>query len=270
MSTASLPSSALRGSGGAVLTADEDGLVLDRPGEQITFVSGALTRLRAEGRTLTIQLRARRGATPTEYRVEDVDEAGAAGFAAAVNALLPDRPADDDVDGREMALVRSLVRTSHSRYVRRVMWGALWSFLLLVAATVAVGVAGDAVLVVGTVLGGGLVWLCLCAGVYATGESVREILVRRNGVTTTATPAATFGAYVYRDHHGTYRGFNRGGYDGPWLAVSYPADRPADYLVHQTPFQALTGWILGPFLILCGLAMLVLGTLLLTSALDLV
>ncbi|MGW7285758.1 hypothetical protein ACWGH4_09715 [Streptomyces sp. NPDC054847] len=244
----------LQGRGGAVLTADRDALVLDRPREQVTFVPAAVARVRAEGRTVTIELRAPRGTAPTVYQVEDVSEAAATVFADGVNAMLPDRE-DDETDGTALTVVRALTPTWHQRFVRRLLWGLLGFFVALVAFTVVAGLAGTAASVIFMLPIGGITWVCLGVGVY----TVRRWL-RRHGITVTATAAATPGAYVYMDGTGTYRGFVHGD-DGPYVTVSYDPRDPADVLVPQAPHLRLLNTVLGSFLLLCslgGVALLVL------------
>ncbi|WP_307705290.1 hypothetical protein [Streptomyces sp. V1I6] len=249
----------LHGRGGAVLTADREALVLDRPREQVTFGPGAVARVRAEGRTVTIELRARHGAAPTVYQVEDVSEAAAAVFTDGVNALLPDRE-DGEVDGTALTVVRSLTPTWHQRFVRRLMWGLFGFLVTLVAFTVAAGLAGTVVSVIAMVLIGGITCVCLGIGVYTVRRWLRERWLRRHGITVTATEAATPGAYVYMDGTGTYRGFMHGE-DGPYVTVSYDPRDPADVLVPQAPHLRLLNTVIGSFLLLCslcGVALLVL------------
>ncbi|MEU8776866.1 hypothetical protein [Streptomyces sp. NPDC048606] len=249
----------LKGRGGAVLTADHDALVLDRPGEQVTFVPDAIARARAEGRTLTIELRAPHGVAPTVYRVDDVSEAAATAFADGLNALLPDRE-DGEVDGAALTVVRSLAPTWHRRFVRRFLWGMLAFLVTLVAATVAAGLTGTAASVIMMIPIGGITWLSCGVGVYTVRRWLRERWLHRHGVTVIATAAATRGAYVYVDGTGTYRGFVHGE-DGPYVTVAYDPGDPADVLVPQAPHLRLLNVVLGSFLLFCslgGVALLVL------------
>jgi hypothetical protein len=249
----------LKGRGGAVLTADRDALVLDRPREQVTFVPSAVARVRAEGRTVTIELRAPRGTAPTVYQVEDVSEAAAAVFADGVNAMLPERE-DDETDGTALTVVRTLTPTWHQRFVRRLLWGMFGFLVALVAFTVVAGLAGTAASVIVMLPIGGITWVCLGIGMYTVRRWLRERWLRRHGITVTAKAAATPGAYVYMDGTGTYRGFVHGD-DGPYVTVSYDPRDPADVLVPQAPHLRLLNSVLGSFLLLCslgGVALLVL------------
>ncbi|MFC8899965.1 hypothetical protein [Streptomyces cinereoruber] len=69
-----------------VLTVEDDGPVLDLPRERVAFTPDGPVRMRAEGRSVLIELRAKAGATPRVYRTDDVDEAAATAFADGVDA----------------------------------------------------------------------------------------------------------------------------------------------------------------------------------------
>lgn len=139
---------------GAVLSVEDIGLVLDLPREQVTFTPEGLGRIRAEGRSVLIELRAKSGATPRVHRIDDVDEATATAFADGVNATLANRTDSDDVDGAPFTVVRSLVPTWRTRF--RILRGALWHLLALVVLCVVAGSLGRWDLVLLTVPIGGL------------------------------------------------------------------------------------------------------------------
>ncbi|MFF9338249.1 hypothetical protein ACF1CG_00575 [Streptomyces sp. NPDC014773] len=240
----------LRGRDGAVLAAEDLGLVLDLAHEQVVFTADGLGRIRAEGRSVLIELRARAGTTPRVHRIDDVDEAAATAFADGVNALLANRTDDDDVDGAPFAVVRSLRPTWRKRFLRRMARGALWHLLALVAACAAAGAYGRWDVVLLTVLLGGLSWLGLWLGLYGVIRSRRERWLQRHGVTATATRATTRGAYVYPDATGTYRGFVHGE-AGPAITVAHPPGDPADVLVPVPPFTHLVDTYAGAFLVVC-------------------
>ncbi|MFF2776575.1 hypothetical protein ACFVU3_16870 [Streptomyces sp. NPDC058052] len=247
----------LRGSGGAVLTVEDLGLVLDLPREQITFTPDGLGRLRAEGRTLLIELRARKGTTPVVHRIDDVDEADAAVLADEMNALLAKRVDDDDVDGTPFALIRHLGPTWRKGFHRRLLRGVLGHLLALIVLGVAAGATGHWDVVVMEIPLGGLGWLCLAFGWYGAGRSRRERWLRRHGVLATAVRTTTRGGYMYPDGTGAYRGFLHGE-DDPSLTVAFPADEPGDVLVLSKPFTDAVNSLAGPFL-LFGSALLTIG-----------
>ncbi|MGW0120493.1 hypothetical protein [Streptomyces sp. NPDC003327] len=249
ISLSSLP--VLRGRGGAVLSAEDLGLVLDLPREQVTFTPDGLGRIRAEGRSVLIELRARAGTTPRVHRVDDVDEAAAAAFADGVNAILANRTDSDDVDGTPFAVVRSLAPTWRSRFHRRILRGALGHLLALVVLCVVAGGLDEWDLVLLTVPVGGFAWTGLWLGLYGVMRARRERLLYRHGVLVTATRATmTRGGYVYPDATGTYRGFLHGE-AGPTITVAHPPEDPADVLVPSSPFTHLVNTYAGAVLVFC-------------------
>lgn len=255
-SISSLP--VLRGRGGAVLSAEDIGLVLDLPREQVTFTPDGLGRIRAEGRSVLIELRAKPGATPHVHRIDDVDEAAATAFADGVNAILANRTDSDDVDGAPFAVVRSLAPTWRTRFHRRILRGTLWHLLALVVLCLVAGSLGRWDLVLLTVPIGGFAWLGLWPGLYGVIRARRERWLRGHGVMVTATRATmSRGAYIYPDATGTYRGFLHGE-AGPTITVAHPPEDPADVLVPASPFTHLVNTYAGAVLVLCCSAMIVL------------
>ncbi|MEV0452844.1 hypothetical protein [Streptomyces sp. NPDC050600] len=83
------PIPVLRGSGGVVLQAEDDDLVLTRGREETRIPLQAVRTVRAEGRTVAVELTAPAGSTPAVHRVGGVSEVAATVFADAVNASLP-------------------------------------------------------------------------------------------------------------------------------------------------------------------------------------
>lgn len=254
----------LRGRDGAVLTAEDIGLVLDLPREQIVFTADGLGRLRAEGRTLLIELRARRGRTPIVHRVDDVDEQDARLFADELNALLAKRVDDDDVDGARFAVIRHLGPTWRKAFHRRVLRIALGHLLALVVLAAVAGATGHWDVLVMEIPLGGVSWLCLAFGWYGTGRSRRERWLRRRGVLATAVRTTTRGGYMYPDGTGAYRGFLHGE-DDHELTVAFPPDEPGDALVLSKPFNDVLNTFGGPFL-LFGWGVLTLALAALTAA----
>ncbi|MFE5792465.1 hypothetical protein ACFQ8C_07780 [Streptomyces sp. NPDC056503] len=244
----------LRGRDGAALFAEDAGLVLDLADEQVTFTADGLGRIRAEGRTVLIELRAKAGTTPQVHRIDDVDPEAAVRFADGINAILARRTDDDDVDGAPFAVIRSLRPTWRKRFLGRLRRGVLGYFLVLVALCVVAGALGEGDLVVMTIPFGGLSWLALWFGVYGVVRSRRERWLLEHGVTVTATRATTRGAYVYPDGTGAYRGF-RHGEAGPSVPVAFPPGDPGDVLVLSPPFTHLVNTLTGAVLLFCGVAL---------------
>ncbi|MFE6228083.1 MULTISPECIES: hypothetical protein [unclassified Streptomyces] len=241
----------LRGRGGAVLTAEDLGLVLDLPREQITFTPDGLGRIRAEGRSVLIELRAKAGTTPRVHRIDDVDAADAVRFAEGVNAILANRTDSDDVDGTPFALIRSLAPTWWSTFRRRFWRGVLGSFLVFVALCVLAAVLGEGELLFFLIPLGGLAWLSLCCGTYGTVRARRERFLTERGVTVTAVRATTPGGYFFPDGTGDYRCFSHPD-AGPALTVAHPPGNPADVLVLSTPFTQFANTLSGPVLLIGG------------------
>lgn len=248
----------LRGRDGAVLSADDGGLVLDRPHEQITFTADGLSRVRAEGRTVLLQLRARTGATPVVHRIDDVDAEAAVRFAEGIDALLANRTDDEDVDGAPFAVIRSLRPTWRKTFLRRLLWGVLGYLLALVAVCAVAGALGEWDVVIMTIPFGGMSWLALWFGVYGVVRSRRERWLLTHGVTATATRATNRGAYIYPDGTGAYRGFVHGE-AGPAITVAFPPEDPADVLVPSPPFTYLVNTLAGAVLLVCGVALTLLS-----------
>ncbi|MFE9043972.1 hypothetical protein ACFYOG_24110 [Streptomyces sp. NPDC007818] len=240
----------LRGRDGTVLTAEEDFLVLDLPREQITFTADGLGRLRAEGRTLLIELRARRGTTPIVHRIDDVDAADAARFADKLNTALAKRVDDDDVDGAHFALIRHLGPTWRRGFHRRLLRVSLGHLLALTVLTVVAAAGARWSVVAMDVVVGGFAWLCLTLGWYGTGRSRRERWLRRHGVLATAFRTTSRNGYMYPDGTGSYRCFLHG-QDEATLTVAFPADDPGDALVLSKPLTDLANTVAGPFLVFC-------------------
>ncbi|MFF1508472.1 hypothetical protein [Streptomyces sp. NPDC058326] len=255
-SISSLP--VLRGRGGAVLSVEDIGLVLDLPREQVTFTPDGLGRIRAEGRSVLIELRAKAGAAPRVHRVDDVDEAAATAFADGVDAILANRTDSDDIDGAPFAVVRSLTPTWRTRFHRRILRGALWHLLALVVLCLVAGSLSRWDLVLLTVPMGGFAWLGLCPALYGVIRARRERWLYRHGVMVTATRATmSRGAYIYPDATGTYRGFLHGE-AGPTITVAHPPEDPADVLVPASPFTHLVNTYAGAVQVFCCNAMIIL------------
>jgi hypothetical protein len=96
--TSSVP--VLLGDQGIELRADDTGLLIRRPHEEVRIPLAAVAHVHANGRVVAVELTAPAGAEPTLYRIEGVSRASGTAFGEAVNGSLPERPADEDpVDG---------------------------------------------------------------------------------------------------------------------------------------------------------------------------
>ncbi|MFE9045856.1 hypothetical protein ACFYOG_33775 [Streptomyces sp. NPDC007818] len=254
--TSSMP--VLRGRGSALLSADREGLVLERADGRLTIPFGAIARVDAEARSVTVELRAPAGATPAVHRIEDVSAAAAVAFAHTVNALLP-RSAED-VDGAALVEVRAFTRTWVETYrgkVGRVLLWLLGGILVLAVITAVVG--DEKTAVAGAVFMmpfGGMALVGLWLGAVCIGPWWRETRLRRHGVTVVAARSADgAGAYEYTDATGTTRVLIHPG-TAPSIQVSYAPRNPSDVLVLQEPSTRFLDITLGPCFLLGGLAAL--------------
>ncbi|MFB7375572.1 hypothetical protein ACFC0D_37760 [Streptomyces sp. NPDC056222] len=250
----------LQGRGGSVLSADEQALTLERPGEVVTFLPGSVAKVHAEGRRVTLELRAKAGVTPVTYRIEDVSEAAAVVFADALNELLPGPT--DDIDGTHHTVVRSLSPTWHQRFLRRIKWLVIGSLVAVVALCVIVAVAGEAGLIIGLVPVGGITTAGLGVGAYAAGRWIHERRLLRHGITVVATPSDVPGVYLYTDNTGTTRPLKYWGFE-QFVRAGYDPSDPSDALVPQAPLPRRLNFSLGLFILFCalnGVAMLVILT----------
>ena len=138
------PIPVLRGSGGVVLQAEDDDLVLTRGREETRIPLQAVRTVRAEGRAVAVELTAPAGSTLAVHRVGGVSEAAATMFADAVNASLPER-ADESAeaaDGSALVTVSTQTESDEDARFRRVTFWAWTAGLLIVAMAVVIGILG--------------------------------------------------------------------------------------------------------------------------------
>lgn len=237
-----------------MLGPEPDGLVLERPGEKLAIPFRAVARVRAEARSVTVELRAPAGTTPSRHRIEGVSAAAAVVFADGVNALLSDPV--EDVDGGALVVVRTVTTTALQRYRRRlgqVMLGYLGGVLAL-AVTVAF-VGHERTAMAGAVFVptfGVLAALPLWIGLVSVGPWFKETLLRRRGVTVVATPADDPMTFRYTDGGGVSRVVSHPGGAGS-VQVAYDLRDPSDVVVLQDGSTRLFDITLGPFFVLVGL-----------------
>ncbi|WP_282696284.1 hypothetical protein [Streptomyces sp. CC208A] len=134
------PIPVLQGNKGAALRSEGESLILSRPHEELDIPLAAIERVRAEGRSVAVELTAPAGATAVVHRVEGVSEVAATVFADLVNAALPERGEDDArADGSSLVTVRVLSGAGKKTGMPVLLgWAAA---LVLVANGVATGVA---------------------------------------------------------------------------------------------------------------------------------
>ncbi|MEU0397775.1 hypothetical protein ABZ208_34485 [Streptomyces sp. NPDC006208] len=235
---------------GTVLSAESEGLVLERPREELTIPTAAISRVRAEGRSVAVELRALAGATPSVHRIEDVSEAAATVFADAVNALLPERT--EEIDGSALVVLRTLTPSRREKFMRSLKWFVFGCLGVVVAVCVTAGIAGDAGLAIAVVPIGVITTAGLGVGVYCVWTWNRERRLLKHGITVVASPANRPGAYLYTDSAGMTRVLSHWGVE-PYVRAGYNPQDPSDVLVPQAPFMRRFNITLGAFILFCGL-----------------
>ncbi|MEU6877117.1 hypothetical protein [Streptomyces sp. NPDC046712] len=245
---ASIP--VLKGHGGTALSAVSEGLILERPREELTIPGQAIARVRAEGGSVAVELRAPGGAAPAVHRIEGVSEARATAFADGVNSLLLEP--DEEVDGATLVVLRTIRTRWHQRHLRRFMWFMLGCLGAIVVLSVIAGVTGGAIYVVGTVMIGLFTAAALGAGLFEMGAWLHRRRVLRHGVKDFARPANVPGTYLYVDNAGMTRTVSR--FDsGPYVEVAYDPKDPADVFTLRSGFMQRLSISAGTFLLFCGL-----------------
>ncbi|MFJ3903532.1 hypothetical protein [Streptomyces sp. NPDC090025] len=253
----------VQGNEGAVVVPVSDGLILERPHEEVTIPFAAMARVRAEERCLIIELRARAGAEPVLHRLDDVTDPRATALADGVNALLTELATDTEpgteVDGAALAFVRSRGATWSQRFMRRVTRWMLGFAGAVVAASVLIGFAGDAAGIALLVPIGGITIVGLWIAVPTLGAWNHERHLMKHGTTVLARPATSSGTYLFTDPAGTTRAVPHLS-SAPYVKVSHDPGDPTDAYPHKDPgarrFDLAVGSLI-LFCALCGLVMVV-------------
>ncbi|MFG2112126.1 hypothetical protein ACGFRB_05715 [Streptomyces sp. NPDC048718] len=269
----------LQGRGGATLSAEPDCLVFERPGEELTIRLRAVARVRAEERAVAVELRARAGAEPLVYRIEDVSEVSATLFTKGVNALLPkpgegeghkdsgdggggeegedsrdgenEGEAAEEIDGAALVVLRTRRPAWRRRFLHRIKWLVLGCQGLMAVMSVAALVAGDAGTALAMVPFGFIATAGFGVGGYLLGNWRRERRLVKRGVTTVAEMAEP-GAYLYQDPTGIRRVLAHWG-EAPAVPVAYDARDPSDVVALQLPATRRLNAGFGAFLAFCAL-----------------
>ncbi|MFE1902539.1 hypothetical protein ACFW96_02570 [Streptomyces gardneri] len=249
------------------LTAVPEGLLLRGRHRNITIPAEAVARVRAEGTSVAVELRARIGATPTVYRIEGVDGARAVAFAEGVNSLIEpeeQEEQEEEVDG--ISLVVS--DTRKTRWTlgadRRLKWFVLAILAVTVALAVFGGLTQGAVYPVITVFFAPIIGACFAGSMQELTQSLHARRLRRIGVKEFARPANLPGSYVYQDstrlNHALIR-LNA----GPYVELVYDPADPADWVTVRPGFMERLSRAAGVFTFLCGIGGLALLQLLLSD-----
>ncbi|MFE0603381.1 hypothetical protein ACFW2T_06005 [Streptomyces sp. NPDC058892] len=258
------PIPVLRNSLGATLRYEDEALVLRRPDEEVRIPLPAVARIRAEGRTLAVELTARAGAAPAVHALADVSEAAAALFADAVTANLPERAAGaEPVDGSALVVVRVLTETPDEerrrRGRRRTRIGLVSVGSVFFALALAVGIHGQWIVALLTLLVGPVGAASLAYARMGVEDLYLQWYLPRDGITVQARQVGHsrimgggFGTYVYTDLHGENRTLHhRGG--GPTVEAAYHPDKPHIVRVPESRGEKAGSVAVTMFLVLFGL-----------------
>ncbi|MFK0212755.1 hypothetical protein [Streptomyces sp. NPDC090298] len=252
MTTPSLP--VVQGSRSSTLRLEGDALVLRRPHEEALIPLAAVERIRAEGRSVGVELTAPAGATRYAHRIDGASPAGAALFAERVNAVLPGTPGRDTAaDGTALVETRALPLTRRARKLRRIGWLSGGALGLVVLASVAVAVSGDPATVIAVVPAGLVMTAALAVGANALANWYREWRLVRHGITAFAAEVpGRPGMYLYTDPAGRIRHvFTWAG--GIAVKVSYDPADPGDVVLPRAALFRRGELALGLLLVLLAL-----------------
>ncbi|MFG2298555.1 hypothetical protein [Streptomyces sp. NPDC048603] len=244
----------LRGHGSTVLRPEQDSLILERPGEKLTIPTRAIAQVHADARSVTIELRALTGTTPSLHHIEDVSETAAITFRDAVNARLSDHA--EDADGDALVSRCIVTKTWPERYHRKAGWimlGYLVGVLALAAATAILSDGSDTTGgALGIVAFGVITGLPLWVGLFATGTLFRAARLHRHGVTVVAVRADAPATYQYTDSSGTTRVVHHRSRNQS-IQVAYDPRDLSSVVVPPNPQDWFFDIIIGPGFLLAGL-----------------
>ncbi|GAA4936303.1 hypothetical protein ACFPM3_06380 [Streptomyces coeruleoprunus] len=199
----------LHAGGETVALVENDALIVRRPHERTHIPLKAISRVVAEGRSVTIELTA---APTTElthvHRVWDVvDAAAAVAFADAVNAALPGRPEETEaIDGADLVSGERLYQPSYRNWLRRMKRGALVATLVAIGSCVLVGLMGSPAAMIFIIPFSFFGIPILTFGAFLAYAPVEERYLRKHGVRTAAIRLqGQPGRYAYTDPGGVVR-----------------------------------------------------------------
>ncbi|MFB6504534.1 MULTISPECIES: hypothetical protein [unclassified Streptomyces] len=263
MSIAS-PIPILHNSSGATLRREGDALMLRRPDQEIRIPLRAIERVRAEGRTVAVELTAPAGTVATVHRMDDASEAAVALFAENVNEILPERDgAAEPADGASMVAIRTLTESPDERRERtrkrRRKIGALSVGTVIIALAIALGICGQWSVALTTVLLGPLGPLGLYYGGTAAQSAYRTWYLPRDGIIVQARRVGSdtflggrFGTYAYIDRHGVARKAHKRSNDLT-IMVAYHQDKPYVATVVESRAALIGDIVFAVFALLFGL-----------------
>ncbi|MFE4615242.1 hypothetical protein ACFRJ7_03930 [Streptomyces sp. NPDC056747] len=249
--TPSIP--VVQGSAKTTLQHEGDALLLSRRHDEVRIPLAAIAQVRAEGRSLTVELTAPAGATSYTHRIDGVSEAAAVMFAAAVNDALPGTAGrDTTADGTALVETRTRPAGERERKTRLVMWWSAGAVGLVALLCVLIAVAGQPVGIVLFVPLGFVAAGATVLGLVSLNSWYREFRLTRHGITTLAAEdPGRPGTYLYIDPAGLVRQVLT------WpgrlsTAVSYDPRNPADVILPRSTFARRGELCWGLFCALCG------------------
>ncbi|MFF0203259.1 hypothetical protein [Streptomyces sp. NPDC005017] len=250
----------LRGRGDTSLTFEGPALILRRREKELEIPLAAVARIHAARRVVEVQLRSP-GGKPAAHRVEDVSDAAAGAFVAAVEEALA-TVTDPAPDGSALVTVRTPDAGSwkaRKRRTVRLVWAAL--LLVLCAETVTVTLVGDPVASVAVWTLGLTTGLLAHAAVVTLPFGHGMWRLPRHGVTV----VAQYGGYIdgmhvydFTDLKGDRFAYTPAGYRGDRVEVVYDPAEPLngsarDQLVGRGAMLVLP--VLAGFFALLGLVL---------------
>ncbi|MET9605335.1 hypothetical protein ABZZ17_09720 [Streptomyces sp. NPDC006512] len=192
-----------------VVFVENDALLVRRPHEQTHIPLKAISRVRAEGQSVTIELTAAPTTDKTHvHRVWDVaDTAAAVAFADAVNAALPERTEETEtIDGADLVSGERLYQPSYRNWLRAMKRGALVATLVAIGSCVLVGFTPSPAAMVLIIPFSFFGILILTLGAFLAYAPVEERYLRKHGVRTAAIRLRDEpGRYAYTDPGGVVR-----------------------------------------------------------------
>ncbi|MFI9207285.1 hypothetical protein ACIGW7_03945 [Streptomyces sp. NPDC053253] len=234
--TPSIP--VVQGRAKTTLQYEGDALLLSRRHDEVRIPLAAVAQVRAEGRSLTVELTAPAGATSYAHRIDGVSEAAAVMFAAAVNAALPGTAGRDTAaDGTALVETRDRPVSRRERKTRLIKRWAAATLGLLVLLCVLVAVAGQPIGILIYTPAGLVAAASSVAGVVALTDWHREWRLMRHGITAFAAEVPERpGQYLYVDPAGMIRNvFTWPG--GMAVKVSYDPQDPGNVVLPRRAFS---------------------------------
>ncbi|MFB7368823.1 hypothetical protein ACFC0D_03095 [Streptomyces sp. NPDC056222] len=199
----------LHAGGETVAFVENDALLVRRPHEQTHIPLKAISRVLAEGQSVTIELTVAPTTDKTHvHRVWDVvDDDAADAFADAVNAALPERTEETEaIDGADLVSGERLYQPSYRNWLRGMKRGALVATLVAIGSCVLVGFMGSPAAMIIIIPCSFFGILILTFGAFLAYDPAEEWYLRKHGVRTVAIRLQNEpGRYAYTDPGGVVR-----------------------------------------------------------------